>query len=376
MSKSLTTLAKKKTRAASTRQYTAQDPAYLPKVVKKVKKHPDFRDLSDDEAREKAKQLTEVSELHADFSHLLDMQFEEQVCQTRDEADRLHYGGKLANEPEREDARIRAAERLKRVSEMPIKLQLSELKREFIPMRFAVDQFAKLFAAKYGLMHAALVVGDVTLEWNESSLVVPEHEVYDPNIEMDIRGDTAAMKAIAAREPAMQAAVKNINYNTQMEHIYTATVDRAKMIEALKEVIATYNKYYHYDMITRNCQTFVIEAMQAMGIKEPPKLTGRLKEYYLELRKGKQKAPDDFKTHEELDQYIRKSQSTGEFDQLTQHDKEFLLCLYFKFHLETLEEDKGEDCKVHDCMKGELEKAIDFPVILEEYCSSVPLESD
>ena len=345
-----------------------QDPAYLKDVIEKVKKRRKFKDLTDDQAKEMAKRLTDHHELHAEFSHLLDMVFEKEVCEVQEEAEATDYGEDLETKREKDAARDRAVQRLRNASHMPIKLHLRELNRNNLPPRF-MDQFARLISITYGPLHAALIVGDVTLEWDDSSLVVPERGVVEPDIQMDIAGSTSAMQAIAKQEPAMKHAVESLDYKTQVEQMYTATVDRSKMIHNLIEVIVKYNKFYKYSMAKKNCQTFVIDAMKAMGVKKPPQPTGRLKEYLKELRQGVKKVPEEFQTHEELDRYVRESQDTGEFDELTQHDKEYLLCLYFQFHLETLEEDKGEPCQVPNCMKDEVERAaIESPVILEEYC--------
>ena len=347
---------------------TDKDPAYLKDVIEKVKKHRKFKDLNDDEAKVMAKRLTDHHELHAEFSHLLDMVFEKEASEVQEEAEATDYGEDLETKREKDAARDRAVQRLKNASQMPVQLHLRELNRKNLPPRF-VDQFAKLFAVIYGPLHAALIVGDVTLEWDDSSLVVPERGVVEPDIQMDIAGSTSAMQAIAKQQSAMKRAVKSLDYNTQVEQIYTATVDRSKMIHSLIEVIVKYNRYHKYSMAKKNCQTFVIDAMKAMGVKVPPQPTGRLKEYLKELRLGVKNIPEEFQTHKELDRYVRESQKTGEFDELTQHDKEYLLCLYFQFHLETLEEDKGEPCQISNCMKDEVARAaIESPVILEEYC--------
>ncbi len=105
-----------------------------------------------------------------------------------------------------------------------------------------------------------------------------------------------------------------------------------------------------------------------MGIKNPPKMTGKLGEYFEGLKKGKKIVPDEFQIHEDLDRYVQDSQMSGKFAKLTQPDKEYLLCIYFKFHLEA--DDKEEEgqwtCKAPNCKKDEVEAAIEGSLQLKE----------
>lgn len=358
----------RKKRERSYSRPAAPEPANLLTVIEKVRNHPEFKDekLSENQLAEKAKQLTDPRELHADFSHLTDIAFETNLVETEEEAEETDCGRDFTNERERDAAKKRATARMCRTSEMPIKLKLHSLQQNNLPPRFA-SVFSRVMAMKYGPFHAAIQVGDVTLEWDKSNLIVPHRINMIPDLQMDIRDGTVAMKCATAKKPEILAAVNELDFNEQIELMYDVTVSRKKMIEELIKVISKYNRIYEYHLIGRNCQTFVTDAMKAMGIVKPPSITGRLKEYFLELKKGKKKAPDDFSTHEELDRYIKDSQGTGEFDQLTQHDKEFLLCLYFQFHLEAMEKSKGERCTVPTCMMGELEMAIESPFILASY---------
>ena len=297
------------------------------------------------------------------FSHLTDMVFETNLCEAEEEAESTDHGEEFTSEREKEHAKQRAKTRMRRTSEMPIKLKLHSLQQNDIPPRFA-SVFSRVMAMKYGPLHAALQVGDVTLEWDTSNLIVPHCQNMIPDIQTDIRKGTAAMRCVTEKEAEIRDAVNELNFNEQTELMYDVSVSNRKMIEELVKLICKYNRFYEYHLIGRNCQTFIIEAMKALGIVKPPSLTGRLKEYFTELKKGKKNVPDDFSTHKELDRYIKDSQGTGEFDQLTQHDKEFLLCLYFKFHLEGMKESKGEKCSVQTCMMGDLEMAIESPFIL------------
>ncbi len=49
-----------------------------------------------------------------------------------------------------------------------------------------MDRFSRVLKLAYGPLHAALVVGNVTLEWDDKSLVVPRFGVSEPDLQMDI----------------------------------------------------------------------------------------------------------------------------------------------------------------------------------------------
>ncbi len=373
MSKSKSTVSGKQKRRRSSSSYATPgtpEPTNLLDVIRKIQNHPEFKDWTDDAAKERAKELTDPVELHVVFSHLIDDRFADQVSQIGLEATETDHGKEFVSSKEVKAAKGRAVMQFEIATKMPIKLHLTELSRENLLPKPFMDRFTRALSMAYGPLHAALVIGDVTLEWNDTSLVVPKRGVTEPDLQMDISENTAAMKSITRKEVDMKAAVDSLNYKKQMELVYYTTVSQAKMIRDLIEVISKYNRLYTYQVFRRNCQTFVVDAMRAMGITELPKMTGKLKEYFNELRKGRKHVPDEFQTHEELDQYVKDSQSTGEFANLTQHDKEYLLCLYFKFHLEDLGDEGDEDelCRFPNCMKDKVGAAIDGPIKLDEYC--------
>ena len=47
------------------------------------------------------------------------------------------------------------------------------------------------------------------------------------------------------------------------------------------------------------------------------------------MKKGVKSVPKEFRTHEDLDQFVQESQTNGKFAKLTQNEKEHLLCIYF-----------------------------------------------
>ncbi len=76
---------------------------------------------------------------------------------------------------------------------------------------------------------------------------------------------------------------KSYHYEKQIDLVCKAMVSRGKIIDALIEDIIQLIQsacLQRSVMQLPNCQTFVIGAMKAMGIKNPPKMTGKLSEYF------------------------------------------------------------------------------------------------
>lgn len=349
---------KKKVVSESTGASAMNEPTYIVDVVDKLRNRADYRDKSEEELKQKAKELTDINELKADFSHLTDGVFEQYAGEIADEA-----SASLGHSKELEQAQFRATRRL----EPPrIKLHLFELRR---PISRFFSKFSKIFALKYGPLHAAVQVGDVMLEWGTSSLVIPER--YDPGdtvFQTDLKNKSTAAKVAMDMQSRLADAVQKMDYNEQLDIQFEATKGVEEMIEKIKEVIVKYNRFRYYKVVVCNCQTFVNDILKEIGAKNVPgSLTGKLKDYFYCLTTKKSKGmPSDFSTHESLDEYVR----SQDLKKLTQHDKEYLLCLYFQFHLQAMKTDKDpeEQCCVEGCCMSEIETNLEVSsMLLEEF---------
>ncbi len=92
-----------------------------------------------------------------------------------------------------------------------------------------------------------------------------------------------------SQERAMRKAITNLHYEQQIDLVCKAMASRGKIIDALIEDIIQLIQsacLQRSVMQLPNCQTFVIDAMKAMGIKNRPKMTGKLSEYFEGLKKG------------------------------------------------------------------------------------------
>lgn len=348
----------KKKRVVSGEETSARkEPGYLQGVVEKLRNHEDYKTKSDEELRQTARQLTDVNELRAEFSHLTDLLFEQYAEEIADEAEL-----EPSHPKEQQQAQVRAVKRLRPPT---VKLYLFELRR---PVSRFLSRFSKLFSLKYGALHAAIQIEDIVLQWGTSSLVIPErYDPADPVFVTGVNHSTEAARVATNLQTQVCTTVGKMDYNAQIDLQFDLAVSIEEMIENIKKVIVKYNKFRYYNVIACNCQSFVDDVMKAIGVKNVPQnLTGKLKDYFTQLTMEKSKGiPSEFPTHESLDDYVK----TQDITRLTQHDKEYLLCLYFQFHLEAMKTDKdaAEECKVFGCLMDDVELSLQTaPVLLLE----------
>jgi hypothetical protein len=317
---------------------------YISGVVEKLRSHEEYKGRSEEDLRQVAKQLTDVSELRAEFSHLADLQFEQDAGEIADEAD-----VPLCHSREHMQAEARAMGRLRPPS---VKLYLFELKR---PSSRLFSKFSWLCSLKYGALHAAIQIEDIVLQWSTSSLVIPErYYPADPVFLTDVRHRTTAATAAKDLQTQLHKTGGLIDCNTQMDLQFDLAVSVEEMLTKIKEVIVKYNRYRYYSVFHCNCQHFVEDVMKVIGVKNVPQnLTGKLKDYFKQLTKDKSNGiPADFPTHQSLDDYVL----TENMSNVSQHDKEYLLCVYFQFHLEDYK--AGKDCQVEGCRMETVELSL------------------
>ena len=153
-------------------------------VKEKLRRIPGYEDKGENELSMYVNQLTNPELLEHEFSHLYDIY--DVVDRVLDEADTLpedefHTSVELAG------ARNRATGRLERISQLPVYLYLTDLQSfgESGAMARGVGNslaasLTTLLDFEYGAHHAALMVGDVVVEWDDSSLVMPRQKDVMP----------------------------------------------------------------------------------------------------------------------------------------------------------------------------------------------------
>ena len=146
----------------------------------------------------------------------------------------------------------------------------------------------------------------------------------------------------------------------KLEVICKTEKEKEQLIDQLIDVIIEYNKTKWSGVFSCNCHDFVRDALEALHIEDAPTFKSRvdLGQYFSALKRGKV-AGLQFKSHQELDNYVITEGKTFNRD-----EKEYLLCLYFQFHVAELqylwpgEEDKWK-CGLASCQCEELEKQME-----------------
>ncbi len=305
------------------RRRSSSASAEIYQVVTKLRKHPEYKGLGDNQIKEQAENLINLEYFRDQFSEFNERHVEEVLDGISSEAasgvDR-HEAGEAAS---------RAVVRMAEMGNINVKLQLRELK---VRNQGIVNRFASLIGSIYGPTHAALLIGNndngyVMLEWDETSLIDPQY--YYPQ-----SGDGVLFEANVATQIStvdrrlheqVRIAGQQLDYERQIDLVFDAAVERSKVFDELFKLVIKYNKYYTYHMFSRNCQHFVADAMKVLKIQNPHSFTGRLKEYFDKIRRGLTTV--DFDSHSQLDAHVQ-----TRIGEATQQELEYYMCIYLNFH--------------------------------------------
>ncbi|XP_064387008.1 uncharacterized protein LOC135335445 [Halichondria panicea] len=310
----------------------------LAQVEKKLRKHKLYRDLGGQELREEAEKLTYVDKIFEHFSHLVEEELIQQVETLNDQ------DGELVNSIELREAKTLQEKRLITTSCIPLKIIFRDIKSNQKAQR-VLESFADIFKLDYGAKHVSLTVGDIVLEWGKESLVVPywASQQKERSVKSDAR-DITALSPHNAEATTLDVDSHLLPIEKEVEHLFYRTSDKREVFQRLAKVISQYNTKYHYDVLKRNCQAFVIDALKAVGIsdKVPIKVKETERMQYLGLKKSGE-IPDSFATHEELDIFIWEKSQTW-LDELDPESLEYLQLVYSQFH-----GDNNSGCHFTDC---------------------------
>jgi hypothetical protein len=314
----------KSKRKSKPRLSDSDDDSVLLDVIKKVKKLPDFKSESENAIKEAAQDFIDPEYYKSLFSEFNEHQFLDTASGVSDEA----QAELLADGEETEVAALRSFSRLAVVCDLTVKLCLARLD---VPSQFIAAKFASLLEARYGATRAALLIGNNkhgywSFEWTSSSLIVSKY-CENPECVFMARVPSEVNLIHSQLDGQMQAAGRRLDYNEQIDLLFEASVVKSKMLDNLIELVLQYNKYYYFHTFSRNSQHFVTHAMEAMNIKDPHNFTGRLKEYFEQVKNGLPQKPPSFCSHAELDAHVQ-----ANIGGATPHDLEYFLCMYFHFH--------------------------------------------
>lgn len=317
-------------------------------ILRKVKKHSIHKIKSTREQEQLATELTTPAKIRDRFTHLLDSgkALAHEI---------LEHDGEQLNSFEFEVQHQKLKQDTSKICHLPIRLSLHKVRSFRTPP--GAYSFAKKLKMEYGPLHAAVIVGDVVVEWGTEELVEPRHDL---NYVTEFLANVADQGEWQERQEHIQAGISLADRQGDIEeklHIVCKSMEeKSKMIDKLVDLIVEYNSSKKYHLFKCNCQHFVHEALATLGIKNPIKFEGRLQEIFEQKKKGKVKVPHDLKTHKSLDEYAKAHKH-----ELKLQDLEYLQCLYFKEHLPKIERSGDPEewvCGLPSCMSNELDDLI------------------
>lgn len=317
------------------------------KVREKLKKHPDYVNSADKEISALAEDLCQVEKTRQVY-------FDSMIhCQADIAAEAFEEddGDTLLHSLEMEKQKQRDCFHIANVCDLSIKLHLVQLKKK-VPL---AGTFSSLLGCEYGPYHAGLIVDEVVLEWNDSSLVIPRGSTMNTGSVYQENVSKRSRLVAVADEKIKDVSSKKHDIENKFQVLWSAATAKAKVIDELVKVIVQYNTQKQYSVFGCNCQHFVSDAMKALEIREPPTFSGKLGEYFQKLKKH-QKIPKHFPTHEDLDIYVA---ANLERNKISEDEKEYLLCVYFQFHLSTVDDIEICQCPKVSCRMDQLELSID-----------------
>lgn len=276
--------------------------SYFPAVLGKVSAHPSYRACSQREQEELVNRVTQVEELASHFDLVYDLGSSEKMVD--------------GQEQEVEDLEVQLV-----LKHLPIKVEKP------------VGSVESALFQEYGPLQAYLVIGNMVLEWDCYSVIIPHGKSIRAS------GD---LPTTAGREAELPPV-------------------KVKLLKGkLLELVSRYNRLYYYHVINRNTQDFVINVLEVMKMQVPPQIQNKLKGYYTSLQsKASAFIPKGFSSHADLDQFVEDS---GRKCTVANTDAEYLIVHYFMFHVESkMKQDNPEtwECAEPQCKLRFLEASID-----------------
>lgn len=240
------------------------------------------------------------------------------------------------------------------VLNLPLRLILTPLKQH----RQEANTATNLMESEFGPLHASLHVGNIVLEWNKTSLVIPHLSDYENQVDMQCHSNW--VESTRCHHPK---TAEELDFPEQIELEYMVTSEMTPLIN----VIITYNSYYYYDIFYRNCQDFVCSALKVLRVEQPTGFSGNFLKYFKTLREGRTPSvPERFETHRDLDDYVLQIQRGNPTTSMPQHDLEFILTLYLRFHLLSKSDENKEEwiCEEPNCCISDIELLIKVESLL------------
>ena len=325
-------------------------------VFEKVKRLEAYAKQPKEKQTELARELADRDLLFSRFEYLI------HVAEEEIHAAIVDHDTTFTHSLEFQSAHQRAKHGAARVCHLPVKLFLSRLQRLQAGATVSITSKLSGMLLEFGALHAGLMVGDVRVEWGADSLINPQWE--DPQfVEEDFVAHVhqGGKWALAASNYNKKISLADREHRVQdkIELLLESAEEKRQLIMNLVGVIVRYNCTKQYSVVNCNCQHFVADALQALGIDSIPQFSGPLNEYLQNLKRYQVNVPDEFNSHAALDAYVQPKLAS---DTLTQHDMEYLLLHYYRLHVNSLPEDgdiEEWECQVRSCQYEYLAEKVD-----------------
>ena len=204
-------------------------------------------------------------------------------------------------------------------------------------MEKAFEHYVSDFS--YGPVNATVQINNVLLQWNHSSLVIPQLVVEEdgeiagnkltpllPQVTNDGSEHTRLLSTEARFGSTDQECY---SFNKCIDVPFTGHADLHQLVAQVASVIVSYNMQFHYGILGCNSQHFVCSILRAMHTRNYSDL------FPVELHKHRQLLRVrgyrmkflQFNSHAELDDYVRRH-----IDSMSSEDIRFSYCSYLLLH--------------------------------------------
>lgn len=219
---------------------------------------------------------------------------------------------------------------------------------------------ADFIEAEYGATHTGLQIGDVVVDWNRGSLVIPKWlkpgEDSGYYFQADIRYCSKFYERMAKNPPQSSNVANNDGAcagEVSLGLFVEAAFSKVDVINSVIDTIVKYNRSFYYNAVGRNCQTFVSDTLKALEVVRP-EFRGKLGQFFDNLKQGDVDGnkPHGFASHGELNKEI---DSGGTLQGLDLDDLQFYASAYSYFHYVLPD---GSDCDKNRCSYHKVKELI------------------
>ena len=318
---------------------------YSDRIKMKLRRQPMFEELSQDEIERTSEILGEIEPFRQRyFSNLIEVTSTKVIREVNH--DQLH-----AASVSRRDLKQRSNMRFEQLLDVKMQLLLRASNQQRSWFRFLSST----------PLHCALQVGEYVFEWNESSLVIPvdvssAHD--EPVLFSPIQERSEWFSSVQSDKRKIKDSISKNDYEMQIDLHFKWTEAKEQIILAFVDKVIQFNRYKTYHSRNCNSQSFVNEAMVALGIKTPPKLSSTIKEHVNELGRGMARRElKGISSHDSLDAAVNSHSPS-----LSKLEVEYLMAHYLLFHMDDFERrrqpDKKWECPFVTCKLSVLEEKL------------------